>query len=391
MAFYERGEDGKIMLATEVPEEAIRLIESMDDKAVIQRMTSGIAGDVFIYRYSIKTKTGTKEIIGISTDGAYELANTHIRNIETLSDVRLDKDSDPDYIYAMVRVRSHSTNVTLLGVGRQCKFMMDSGNVPIRGRINEHAFVAAISKAQRNGILHHADQEVIVEIIDSWSKTGKSRQLKPPSLDVEPEKPNAPVATPPPTIPTTTGTPPPTVAPTTSAPTITPDQITAQQERLKNLRMDVHARFEKDLGIGVDKRKVMLKEKFSVDSLLDLNEQQLKDCLAWIEELIREKSKAPPVAKPPAENGKTARVTALGFESETEQNTLRGRLYHMLTDQNQLGLNDEEAKELITNKDYGSTSEISREALLEIIKEVDSLIKAKQSPAPELPLEEPPI
>lgn len=377
MAYYEIDEGGKVVPATEVSEEVIRLIESMDDRAIIQRMTSGIAEDAFIYRYPIKTKTGVKEIIGISTDGGYELASM-VRNLETLPDFKVDKDTDPDYIYAGVRVRNYATNVIFLGVGRQCKFMLDEGNKPIRDRLNEHAFVSAISKAQRNGILHHIKQELIIETINAWKKGGKSKQLRPPSLEVGPEKPKTSVAT------TSTTTKPATPQ------TATQDAIAKQQEILKGLRMEVHTKFERDLGINVERRKERLKEKFGVDSLLDLNEQQLRNCLIWIEELIQERSKLPS-AKPATVDERASQVVALGFENITEQNKLRSTLYAMLTTENQLGLKDEDAKKFITNKGYKSTSEITKSALVEIIKEVDSLIKVKHTPLPETPQEELPF
>lgn len=378
MSYYERDPEGKLVPVSDVPIEAIQLMERVDDDAIVHRMTTGIASTAFIYRYPIQTKQGVKEIIGISADGADEIA-TMRRNIEVLPDARVDKDSDPDYIYGMVRVKDIANNVTLLGVGRQCKYQIGTGNIPDHDRIDEHAFVKAITKATRNGILHLTSEEIIIGIINAFDKSGKSKQFKPPSVEVEAEKPKATAVVAPPV---------PTPAPAPS-PTVTAEIVAAQQERLKELRMQVHSRFERDLGVGVDKRKVMLKEKFGADSLLDLNEQQLRDCLLWIEEFIQQKTITPPAPAPPAAEGKATQITALGFENEAEQGILRGRLYHMLTDQNQLGLKPDEAKGFIAKKGYKSTSEMTKAVFLEIIKEVDGLIKTKQAPAPELPIDEP--
>lgn len=379
MPLYERDTEGKLIPVSEVPEEAIATIERFDEEAIAHRLTTGIATDAFIYHYPIKTTTGVKEIIGISTDGADEIARM-LGNLEVLPDIKVDKDSDPDYYYVIVRAKDLIRNVTLLGTGRACKWQMGKGNQPDHDRPNEWAFVSSVSKAQRNAILRHTPEEVIVKIINLWSQKGKSKQLRPPPLETEPEhKPAAsPVVTSPPPaaasqLPATT---------VTQAPVATAAQATEQLEKLKKLRMEVHNRFQTDLGIGVDKRKQMLMDRFNVDSLTNLNEQQLNECKVWVEEMIDERSKAPPAIKPQTDAElKTNRAKALGFESIDEQNKLRGSLYTMLTTPNQLNLKDEEAKKFITDREFSSTADIHKKRLLEIIKEADELIKIKQTPS----------
>jgi len=278
MSFYERGEGGIIAPAVgEVSDEAIRAIERYDEEAIVQRLTTGIATEAFIYHYPIKTATGTKEIIGVSTDGADEIARM-LGNIEVLPDIRVDKDSDPDYFYVMLRAKDLIRNVTLLGTGRSCKFQLGKGNQPDHDRPNEWAFVSSVSKAQRNAVLRLTPEEVVIKVINTWLQRGRSRQLKPPTLKVEEERPKAP-------------------AHTAVTPPVTPSVITEQQEKLKNLRIAVHNKFQTELDIGTEKRKGMLKEKFGVESLTDLSEQQLRECLSWVEEMIEKGTIVP--TKPP--------------------------------------------------------------------------------------------
>ncbi len=385
MSFYERDADGKLVPIGEVPDAAIVAIERFDEEAIAHRLTTGIATDAFIYHYPIKTATGVKEIVGISTDGADEIARM-LGNLEILPDIRVDKDSDPDYIYVMVRAKDLIRNVTLLGTGRSCKYQMGRGNQPDHDRLNEWCFVSSVSKAQRNAILRHTPEEVIVKIINLWSQKGKSKTLRPPPLETEPESRGATPASAPIVTPAPTQSP--ALAPaTTSAPTAT--QATEQLEKLKKLRMEVHNRFQTDLGIGLEKRKTMLKQKFGVDSLTDLSEQQLNVCKAWVEEMIDERTQAPtskPVTAP------ETRVTQaqlhsiqfgeLGFESADEQNRLRGILYSMLTNPNQLNLKPEEARKFITDKGFTSSADVPKVRLLEMIKEAEGLIEIKQMPSP---------
>jgi len=371
--FYERDSEGKLVpVIGEVPEAAITVIERFDEEAIAHRLTTGIASDSFIYHYPIKTATGVKEIVGVSTDGADEIARM-LSNLEVLPDIKVDKDSDPDYFYVMVRVKDLIRNVTLLGTGRACKYQIGKGNQPDHDRPNEWAFVSSVSKAQRNAILRHTPEEAIIKIINTWLQKGKSKQLKPPVLETENvpfKSASIPVAKPP------TAKPPTAVI--EAAPTET--EIAEQQEKLKNMRMQVHNRFQTDLGIGLEKRKSMLVERFNVDSLTDLSEQQLEECLSWVEEMIEESTEAAATKPSPAKQPEVDKVTVLGFKDEVEHNKLRGRLYTMLTTSNQLNLKDEEAKEFISDRGYSVSTEIPKERLLAIIREIDELIKAKQTP-----------
>lgn len=384
--YYERNREGKLVpTSEEISEEVIRTIERADDDAIVRRMTTGIASQAFVYHYPIKTKEGVKDIFGISSDGADEIA-LMLGNIETLNDARLDKDSDPDYIYAMVRAKDIVKNVTLMGVGRQCKYVVGAGNQPDHDRIDEHAFVKSITKAQRNAILHLTPEEVVIRIISTFDKSGRARQIGPPVLETEPERPSArtaPAVTKPTTeaakpapAPVTTAKP-----PTAVTPQFTPEEITAQQDRLKQLRIQVHNKFQTELGISTERRKTELHEKFGVDSLTNLSEQQLRECLTWLDERIEQKTVKPPATLLPTLPTKKADSEELGFESIDEQSRFRGTLYTLLTSSTQLNLKDEEAKKFITDRGYTTTSAIPKNKLIDLIKEAEELISIKQTPS----------
>ncbi|GAI60630.1 unnamed protein product, partial [marine sediment metagenome] len=219
----------------------------------------------------------------------------------------------------------------------------------------------------------HTPEEVIVKIINLWSQKGKSRQLRPPPLETEPvvTRPPATVVTPPAPVPA------PALAPTTTM----AQQVAEQQERLKNLRMEVHNKFQTNLGIGVEKRKEILSKKFGVNSLTDLNEQQLKECKVLVEEMIAQKTVAPAAKPAPA----VSKTTELGFENTGEQNKLRGMLYTTLTSPDQLGLKNEEALKFITDRGFASTNDVTKNRLIEMISEVRELVQIKQAPPPPEP------
>jgi len=412
--FYEVDQTtGEMTAAKEIPSEVTEQIEAMDDAAIIQSMTTGLGSDVFIYRYTIKTNQGAKEIIGISAEGSYELANK-VRNMEVLSDYRIDKDNDPDYIFAVVRVKNTATQVTLLGVGRQCKYVVGSGNMPVRDRMDEHAFVKAVTKAQRNGILHHADQGVIAEIIAYWSKTGKSRTLTPPATQVGPAKQQpaqqkpaaaavkptpAPAASPKPQQPAA-GQPGPTIpiastpAPASATPSAVPaatvppaDAIAEQTEKLKRLRVLVHNRFMTDLGINQDDRKKIIKETFKdrvpvPDSLADLSETDLNKMLSVAEDMIQKLvEKKAGTAPAPAPAAAQAQLTDEGaFASADEQKQMIATFFGKLTGKANLAMSLDDAKKFVGDRGYTKSVDIPKNKLKEMTEEADQLLAAKQVP-----------
>ena len=65
MTYHERDKGGALVPAGQLPPEFLQMAESMDDEAIVRRMTTGSASEAFYYKYPISTSGGTKEIIGV--------------------------------------------------------------------------------------------------------------------------------------------------------------------------------------------------------------------------------------------------------------------------------------------------------------------------------------
>lgn len=363
---YLTDKDGKIIKADndDITPETVGMMERADDEAIIQHMTTGDVTEVYIYKYEIATKTGPKTIMGISTDGAHALAN-EMRNLEVLSGFSFDKDSDPDNIYAVLRVKNLATNVTLVGVGKQCKFVVGAKNEPMRDRPDEHAFVKAVSKAERNGILSHADAKIVQTIIQRAIGEGKTRQIKPPVIQAAP------------------------VRATSSQATDQGGKLAAaakaaaeQDQKLKNLRERVSVKFKADLGYTDEQRHEAVKNKLGLldGSLLNLSEQQLRDCLAYAEELIDKKAEAPTTVTTHQPDDKDKRPKELGFTGLTEQNMLRSDLYGLWNKPENLNFTKDDFVKYIIGKGYKMSSDIPKAKINELIAEVKVLIENKNKP-----------
>jgi hypothetical protein len=176
MPYYTRQGKELVPYKEDVPEEAILAIERADEQSIVESLTAPEKQKYFAYSYEIMTKEGPRQIIGISVDGAAEIA-LELGNIEVLPDLKVE-DRD-DYFYAMLRARDLTRNTTLMGVGRQCKYQVGKGYQPDRERPNEWAFVQAVSKGQRNSILAIAPQEAIIKIVEKL-KPEFIKKLPPP-------------------------------------------------------------------------------------------------------------------------------------------------------------------------------------------------------------------
>jgi hypothetical protein len=386
MPYYESDGKGGLVPAKDVPEEAIWAIEKYDDEAIVSMMSSGAASQDFVYSFTI----AGKDVYGISTTGADQLANL-IGNLEVLNDARIDKDSDQDFIYATLRVKNLERNVTLLGVGRQCKFIQGKNNVPDRSRNDEHAFVKAISKAQRNGILHHSNENLVRQIVQRWITENKNtRRLNPPpvSTGLRP----APVPTPTPRAPAPgQNQQPPRETEGERRAAFAADQaamIKAQQEKLAGMRVAVLNRFHNELHVVDDVIRSLLKEKFGEEELSKLSESQLNECDQFVDETIAAQAGPPEQPEPgpvpqnpatpvpaPSDAPKSVR---LGFASDEDQTKLRDVAYQLIV--KQLGMNRDQAVEFVKSKGYASTAEMPRDALTQLIAEVQEMVKAKNQP-----------
>jgi len=316
MAYYTNEKGELVPYTGEVPQEAILAIEAADEQTIVERLTNVDAQPIFAYSFPVKTKEGVKDIIGIGVDGAKELANL-LGNIKVSSDIKAEDRGD--YIYAIVPVTNMTRNVTLLGAAGQPKYIVGEG-MELTDRIDPTAFVKAISKAQRNGILAVAPQETIAEIVKRLDVKA-IKKLQPPPTYGKP------------------------------APAKLKEPAT-EEDKLKKLRQQIGIEAGKVFKSN-DERKEWQKNEYGVDSMTEMTEEQLND--------MREKLKA---MQQPAR----PEVTDLGFSSEAEQKQMRRELFKAI---DELGYKtDEEKRKYIAEKGWGRTNEVTKDTLESYIQEV---------------------
>ena len=258
MALYEKNKAGQLVPTSgEVPEEAITAIERADEQSIVQSLTKIEAQPFFAYSYPIRTKDGVKDIIGISTEGAKEIAR-QLGNIKATTDIRVEEKDD--YFYVIIPMTDLVRNVTLLGVGLQSKYIIGEGMVP-SDRIDESAFVKAISKAQRNGVLAIAPQETIAQIISRLDTRAIKRLSAPP---------------------------PPKTAPGKATPAAADGK--PEDSEIKSLRQQLHLKWDElaKLDETTGDKKDWLKETYGVESSIELSLEQIREALSKVNEMIGE-------------------------------------------------------------------------------------------------------
>jgi hypothetical protein len=279
MSLYEQNEKGALVpVKGEIPEEALVAIERADEQTIVEKLTNVNAQQFFGYAYPIRTKEGEKWIIGIGVDGAKEIAR-QLGNINVNTELKVEEKGD--HLYGVLPVTDLVRNVTLLGAARQSKYMIGEGMVPT-DRIDDLAWVKLVNKCQRNGILAVADQLMLANIVSRLEPKAIKRLPLPPTYGKStPAKPKEPVT---------------------------------EEEALKKLHQQVAIEAKKVFKTD-EERKAWQKEQYNVDSMTELNEQQLKDMLAKIKELQQ-----------PVE----PTLSDLGFSSEAEQKQARRELIKLL-------------------------------------------------------------
>lgn len=245
---YERDDKGKLVPCRELPAEVVYAIESADEETIVEKLTRADYQPFFAYAYPIKTKDGVKEIIGIGVDGAKEIA-MQVGNIRVEPQWKVEEKDD--YIYVGVPVTNTARNVTLLGVARQCKYVLGEGWLPT-DRIDELAFVKAVNKAQRNGILAVVDQVLIARIIERLDAKNIKRLEPAPKVPILPQE---------------------------------KEQARPEEDKLKNLRQQIHMRAK---ALGDDFYDSIVKpfmiKTYGVSSSVELNEEQLNEVLQFIDD-----------------------------------------------------------------------------------------------------------
>ena len=177
MTYHQIDEKGAVIpYPGEVPAEAVAAIERADDEQIVRSFTGGFAQENLLYSYEIKTKTGKVLVVGVGVDGAKEIARL-LGNVEVQPDAKVQEKDD--YFYGMIRARDLLRNVTLAGFARQCKYYLDEANRPTE-RLNEWAYVIALTKAQRNAILAITPQGPLIKIVQEFISQKKATRLTPP-------------------------------------------------------------------------------------------------------------------------------------------------------------------------------------------------------------------
>ncbi len=160
-------EDKGQALATS--QQAIEAFEKADEQAIVAHMTGGAQLQAYVYSFPMEGK----QIVGVSWKGAQEIARL-VGHIEVLPDIKVEERDDA--FYGLVRVKDLRSNVVFVGASRQEKMMtLRDGRV----KPNRFAFVLAINKAERNGILDLVDESIKQKIIQGFIDSGRSRAIQP--------------------------------------------------------------------------------------------------------------------------------------------------------------------------------------------------------------------
>ena len=174
---YEETGKGLTPFAGELPRSAMSAIERADDDAIVSALTTGRGAEEYLYRILAEGK----EVVGISTAGAFEVARL-LGNIEALPGIQAERD-ETDY-RDVVRVRDVQRNVTVLGAAIQPLMkqvnVRDGQGREMGGSIlkpDAHAWTIGVNKAQRNGILHLTPADAVARIVEGFLAGGKVRRL----------------------------------------------------------------------------------------------------------------------------------------------------------------------------------------------------------------------
>ncbi len=170
---YERTEQGLRRFQGNLLEDAAGALERADEDSIVAALGDGRFADEYLYCLH----ADGKDLVGISTGGAFEMARL-LGCVEVLPEVNTDRDEAGYHV--VVRVRDNLRQVTLLGAARQ-PFRKQA---PLAGRPghetgetdekpDSNAWVVAVNKAQRNGILRLVSAEARRRIIGQFLARGQ--------------------------------------------------------------------------------------------------------------------------------------------------------------------------------------------------------------------------
>ncbi|MDO8688575.1 MAG: hypothetical protein Q7R39_00935 [Dehalococcoidia bacterium] len=170
---YQRTEQGISRFQGDLPEAAAGAIERADEEAIMAAMGDERHREEYLYRLQVEGK----ELVGISVAGAFEMARL-LGSVEVLPEVKTDRDEAGYHI--VVRVRDNLRQVTLLGAARQPLRkqvpVLDREGRETGEKIDKpdaNAWVVALNKAQRNGLLRLVSSETRQRIIEEFLARGR--------------------------------------------------------------------------------------------------------------------------------------------------------------------------------------------------------------------------
>jgi len=161
-----------------------REIDRMDDDEIISSL-AGRMTDKVCYEFEVKDKSaagGKRLVSGIGWKGAIEIAQA-TKNIGADPNVKPTGDiSQEGNIRVTVYCKDFNTNVGFWGssYAPAKKKVWNYDNKCYDEQEDPHAFIKAMNKAQRNGILNLLSNNVKEEYINLWKKGGKITRLEAP-------------------------------------------------------------------------------------------------------------------------------------------------------------------------------------------------------------------
>ena len=164
-----------------------QLMDRLDEEAILEEL-SGRITDQVCYEFECTDKTtatGKRLVAGVSWKGAMEMANS-VKNIGADPSVKPVGDIRNGNMFVMVYCKDSLNNVGIWGSSfapAMRKIWSKEKNVYIEVEDN-FAFIKAMNKAQRNGILALIQNTLKEEFIQGWRNKGRIHRLEAPKSNI---------------------------------------------------------------------------------------------------------------------------------------------------------------------------------------------------------------
>jgi len=138
------------------------IIEDYDEKQIVEELKGHILQEYF---YSFDQ--GGRKVVGLSYAGVKHIARVMATNGMPLSVVETKITETPDTYRAEITVRNQATKENRLGVAEEDRFTSwkDKSGNPVRDKF---ALSKVVSKATRNGLRAHIDEESVKAGYKEW-------------------------------------------------------------------------------------------------------------------------------------------------------------------------------------------------------------------------------